>query len=103
MKNIKGFYSFINEGIRIMPKGLADGFAYPTEDDKKKYKLMGNEIICKVPNGLIVYNNKEGGIDVYFKQGIILKEAKKFVTDKIEDAVKYANELKETHMESAGD
>ena len=42
MKNIKGFNSFINESLRILPKELAEGFAY-TED--------GKEIRCSLGEG----------------------------------------------------
>ena len=101
MKNIKGFYSFINEGIIIRPKalpeGLGEGFHYATEEEKKSYKLLGGEIICKVANGLVVYKIKHDGdvpeFEVSNKKGIIIGGLKNF-KDMVE-AVKYANDLVE--------
>jgi len=97
MKNIKGFYSFINEGIVIRPKalpeGLGEGFHYATEEEKKSYKLPGGEIICKVTNGLVVYKMVDGEIEVSNKKGIIVGGLKKFKDEP--EAVKYANDLVE--------
>ena len=101
MKNIKGFNSFINESLRILPKELAEGFAY-TED--------GKEIRCSLGEGKgfiylsgFVPQQEEGNYEVgkarQNSPSMIIKDKTTQKTfTKIEEAVKYANELVKSQM-----
>lgn len=101
MKNIKRFDTFINEAMRVMPKGLNPGFKHVMDIVPKPTGMKDDALICVLGTnqGQIVFEgfkpgNAQGPFRVYQSFGSKVQDKS---TDKtfntLEEAVNYANQL----------